>query len=366
MAQSQIRDKLLKTIKSEKLPNAICFIDKGGRGSLKLASDIGLAVVNGLNEPLSESNYIHPDLHYVYPTKIPKEEKVFKKGMTAFYVDKWRDFLRTQIYAPVDEWLEFLSSDNKPGTIRVKQISEVISILNMKPFQSDNKVCVIWGLKYLKEESANRLLKIIEEPPQKTYFFLVAEDEKKIIPTLASRCQIVQLPPLRNEEIMESLIKMGYDASQALDASMVSKGNLNNSVAKINKKEVIKEREGLFIDCLRGCYVAAKRDDFSHIVKNSNDLGALTKSDLKQFFQFGIDFIRQSFLYSQGVEELFEFKSLNDFSLENFAMFVSDKNYKKLISLFDINLTHIDRNANSKLLSTSFLLELSYILYKKN
>ena len=366
MVQSQIRDKLLKNIKSERVPNAICFIDKGGRGSLKLASEIGLAIVNNQNDPLSGSNYIHPDLHYIYPTKIPKKEKSFKKGMTAFYIDKWRAFLRAQIYGSVDEWLEFSSSENKPGTIRVNQISDVISTLNLKPFQSDNKVCIIWGLKYLKEESANRLLKIIEEPPKQTYFFLIVEDEKKIIPTLASRCQIVRLPPLRNEEIKEILIKMGYDASQAIDASIVSKGNLNNSVEKINKKEIIKEREGLLIDCLRGCYVAAKRGDFSNIIKNSNDLGSLTKSDLKQFFQFGTTFIRQAFLFSQGVEELYEFKSLNDFSLDNFAKFVSNKNYKKLISLFDLNLSYIDRNANSKLLSTSFLLELSYILYKKN
>ena len=126
-----------------------------------------------------------------------------------------------------------------------------------------------------------------------------------------------------------------------------------------------KERERLFIDCLRGCYIASKKGDFSHLVRQSDELGTLSKSDLKQLLLFGINFIREAFFYSHGVE-LYEFKSLNDFSIKNFAVYVGEENYKKLILLFDLNLNQIDRNANLKLLSTSFLFELSHILFKKN
>ncbi len=171
MILSQIRDALFKNIKTGRLPNAVCFVDKGGRGALKLASEIGFAVVHNLNEPSNKLDYSHPDLHYIYPTKKPVNERDFEKGMTAFYMDKWRGYLRAQIYGSVDDWLNFSSSDNKPGKIRVNQISEAISILNLKPFQSDKKACIIWGLEHLKEDSANKLLKIIEEPPEKTYFF---------------------------------------------------------------------------------------------------------------------------------------------------------------------------------------------------
>ncbi|MFL2590594.1 MAG: hypothetical protein ACJ0PY_01920 [Flavobacteriaceae bacterium] len=366
MIQSQLRDELLKTIKNGKMPNAICFIDKGGRGSLKLASEIGLNIVKSQNTPSNELNYIHPDLHYVYPTKKPKNEKLFNKDMNTFYIDKWREFMSDKVYGSVDDWLDFSSSDNKTGTIRVGQISRAISMLHLKPFQSDKKVCIIWGMNYLKEEGANRLLKIIEEPPKKTFFFLIAEDEKKILPTITSRCQIIRLPPLRNEEIKEGLIKMGHDASLALGVSTLSKGSLNEGITRINNAEAIKDRERLFIDCLRGCYMAFNRADFSHVLKCSSELGALNKSDLKQLFLFGVDFIRQAFFYSNGIRELYEFKSLNDFSIEKFAIYVSDKNYKSLIALFNLNLSHIDRNANLKLLSTSFLFELSDILYKKN
>tara|TARA_B100001057_G_scaffold433877_1_gene463075 strand:- start:3869 stop:4969 length:1101 start_codon:yes stop_codon:yes gene_type:complete len=366
MIQYQIREELLKTIKNNRMPNAICFIDKGGRGSLKLASEMGLNIVKGQNTPSDKLNYIHPDLHYVYPTKMPKNEKLFKKGMSAFYVEKWRKFMIDQIYGSVDEWLDFSSSDNKTGTIRVGQISKVISILNLKPFQSDKKVCVVWGINYLKEEGANRLLKIIEEPPKKTFFFLIAEDEKKIMPTITSRCQIIRLPPLGNEEIREGLTTMGHNASLTLGVSKISKGSLNEGVTRIYNEEVIKNRERLFIDCLRGCYVAVKRSDFSHVINCSNEIGALNKFDLKQLFLFGIDFIRQAFFYSNGIKELYEFNSLNDFSIENFAIYVSEKNYNSLISLFNLNLNHIDRNANLKLLSTSFLFELSDILYKND
>ncbi|RZP11548.1 MAG: hypothetical protein EVA36_03485, partial [Flavobacteriales bacterium] len=277
MAQSQIKDALLKNIKIGRFPNAVCFVDKGGRGSLKLASEIGLAIVNNLSEKLNKLDYTHPDLHYIFPTKKPANESVFKKGMTSFYMDKWRAFLRNQIYSSVDDWLDFSSSDNKPAKIRVNQISEIISTLNLKPFQSHKKTCIIWGLEYLQEDSANKLLKIIEEPPKETYFFLIAEDEKKILPTLASRCQMFRLHPLKNEKISDSFRKLEPYKFQALGASVVSKGNLNSGNETINKREIIMERERLFIDCLRGCYVAANRGDFSYIIKNSTDLGSLTK-----------------------------------------------------------------------------------------
>ena len=110
------------------MPNAICFIDKGGRGSLKLASEIGLNIVKKQNIPSNQLNYIHPDLHYVYPTKKPKNEKRFNKDMNAFYIDKWREFMSDQVYGSVDDWLDFSSPDNKTGRIRVGQISKAISI----------------------------------------------------------------------------------------------------------------------------------------------------------------------------------------------------------------------------------------------
>ncbi len=144
---------------------------------------------------------------------------------------------------------------------------------------------------------------------------------------------------------------------------MIAKGSLNTGVSQIMNGEIIKEREGHLIDCLRVCYIAAKKSEFSYIIKKSNELDSLNKSELKQFFLFGIGFIRQSYFYSQGIE-LYEFKSLNDFSIENFAPYVTNKNYKKLISLFTLNLNHIERNANPKILISSFLLEFSNILYK--
>lgn len=366
MGQVEIKEKLIKNVKDEKIPNAICFIDQGGRGGLQLASEIGSYIVQNQNNPIIESTYIHPDLHYIYPTKIPADKKLFEKDMTSFYINEWRAFLSSSIYGSFNDWFSFTSSDNKAGSIRVGQVTTIIRSLNLKPFQSDKKVCIIWGLDYLTKEGANKLLKTIEEPPKKTFFLLIAEDEKKIISTIASRCQMIGLPPVGKEEIKEGLIKLGHSDSEAADASMVSTGSLNLGISKVVNKEVVKEREKLFIGCLRDCYVAAKRADYSHVFKKSKEVGALNKSDLKNFFLFGIDFIRQSYFYSENINELYDFKSLTNFSIENFSVYVNTKNYEKLISLFDLNLGYIDRHANPKLLSASFLLELSETLYFEN
>ena len=216
----------------------------------------------------------------------------------------------------------------------------MISLLNLKPFQSDKKACIIWGLDYINANAANRLLKVLEEPPKQTYFILIAKDQAKILPTIASRCQVIRLPPLEHEELKRDLKKLVPGSSSSS-----------------------KERERLFIDCLRGCYLSAIRKDFSQLLRKSDEIGSLNKSDIRDFFSFGIRFIRQIYFYSKRINELYTFKVSNDFSIDNFAPYVNDRNYNRLISLFDINLRHINRNANSKLLITSFLLELSDILY---
>lgn len=366
MLHRKIKEALLENHKNKRIPNAICLVDSGGRGSLELASEIGLDIVSPLGSRGQKSDYIHPDLHYIYPTKTPKDEKRFDKGMNAFYNQEWREFMKTQVYGSVDDWLNMSSSDNKAGSIRVGQIAEAISILNLKPYQSDKKVCIIWGLEYLREEGANKLLKTIEEPPNKTSFILIAKHQKVIIPTIASRCQIIELPPLKEKEVREKLIQMGYSESESLKASKLSKGDLRVGISKLTKSSLIKERESLFISCLRACYISATKKDFSHVIMKSSEVGSLSKSDLKDFFLFGIDFMRQSYLYSQGVQKLFDFESLNGFEIEKFAPFVNNQNYEELTNLFEFNFNCLKRNANQKLLTVSFFFELSEILYGEN
>ncbi len=365
MLHRKIKETIIESQKRNRMPNAICFIDKGGRGSLELASEIGLAIVERSTRKF-KSNYTHPDLHYVYPTKIPKDEKRFRKGMNLFYIKKWREFINTHIHGSVDEWLNVSSSDNKIGSIRVNQIKEAISSLNLKPYQSDKKVCIIWGLEYLREESANKLLKIIEEPPSKTHFILIGKNQRKVLPTLISRCQIIELPPLTVEEVQRKMLALGYNKSESLKASIYSKGSLAIAMSKLTEVAFTKERESLFVNCLRACYLSVAKKDFSQIIVKSNEVGALNRSELKQFLLFGIDFIRQSYFYSQGVKKLFDFESLNGFAIERFAPYVNNKNYEKLISLFELNLNYLKRNANQKLLTIGFFFKLSEILYGKN
>ena len=342
MANSQIRENLLKNIRADRIPNAICIIDSGGRESLQLASTLGSSIVDNPSRSVNGSLFVHPDLHYIYPTKKPekREEKYFYKKMNAFYSDKWHEFMSTMISGSFDEWLDFSSSSNKTGEIRVGQISEMISLLNLKPFQSDKKACIIWGLDYINANAANRLLKILEEPPKQTYFILIAKDQAKILPTIASRCQVIRLPHSENEELKKDLKKLVSDSSGSS-----------------------KELERLFIDCLRGCYLSAIRKDFSQLLRNSDEIGSLNKSDIRGFFSFGMGFIRQTYFYSKRINELYSLKVSNDFTIDNFAPYVNGGNYNRLISLFDLNLRHINRNANSKLIITSFLLKLSDILY---
>ena len=174
------------------------------------------------------------------------------------------------------------------------------------------------------------------------------------------------MPSLEKNIFKDTLVETQFGESSSLKNSKKSIDVLFHRDLKIVNSEQNKKREALFIECLRSCYKAVKKGDFTEVTENSIELGSLSKADLKEFFLFGIYFIRQSFLHSQGVTELYKYSSLNDFSIEKFAPFVSKENYGRLISLFEKNLYYMDRNANTKILTFSFLLKFSSILYLKN
>ena len=142
-------------------------MDKGGRGGLHLACELGLFIVENKAKPSTNSDYVHPDLHYLYPTKIPKESAFKKECLPSILTHGESLFPATS--TDLEEWLNF-SFNKQTRNNKVGQVEETISVLNLKPFKSDRKVCVIWGLDYLRSDVGNKLLKIIENLKKDKFF----------------------------------------------------------------------------------------------------------------------------------------------------------------------------------------------------
>lgn len=364
IGQNRIKSALKKSILSGEVPHSQCFVDQGGRGGLALALDCAFGLLYTEIPDSREKAMQHPDLQFVYPVSTSASVKT--KPFCADYQNEWREFLKKDVYASLTDWLSVIGAENKQGNIGVEETKRLLETLSLKAYLGKNKVCVLWGLERLHIKAANKLLKLIEEPPANTYFILVVENEASLLPTLKSRCQIVRLPPLDQKDVFDALVADGLSETQAQEIAQNAEGNLNWARAQRLNEGENKEIEALLISCLRCAFRAGGNKAISlDLMRWANQMAQISRPLQKAFFSYGLYFIRQAMLLSFQSEKMVSFRSKNNFSLAKFAPFIHSKNIVALQSLFEESLSAIARNANAKILFTDFCLKLTRLLNAK-
>src|ERR1700750_829503 len=227
IGQQEIKIHLAEMVEQNRLSHALLFLGKEGSGALPLAMAFAQYVVSlPQPAPLVEDLFggmtalssapafiapeeiaaqpaferarqmIHPDLHFSYPV-IPK--KSGDKPVSTDYIQEWREFVQLYPYGNVYDWLQFIGAENKQGNITADECNDIIRKLNLKSFESEYKILIMWMPEFLGKEG-NKLLNLVEEPPSNTLFIFVAENENLILPTILSRTQLVKISPLTNTE----------------------------------------------------------------------------------------------------------------------------------------------------------------------
>jgi DNA polymerase-3 subunit delta' len=267
IGQPDVKHNLIELVQHNRLSHALLFLGKEGSGVLPMALSFAQFVVcetvNGKSrhntgpslfedapatsnqQPATDScgicaacvkaqQFIHPDIHFSYPvvTKKPGTPPISRD-----YISEWREFIKSYAYGNVYDWLQFIGAENKQGNITANECNDIIRKLNLKSFESEYKILVLWMPEYLGNEG-NKLLKLIEEPPPNTLFILAAENESMILPTILSRCQLVRLPPLQTKDIEEALIHRNKTAAEtARQLASVSEGNYREALQMIQHAE---------------------------------------------------------------------------------------------------------------------------------
>jgi len=364
LGQESVKFALKNTFDKGQVPHAQCFIDQGGRGGLALGLECALSLLWDEIPDSREKALQHPDLHCVYP--VSTSANVKNKPLCKDYRTDWSDFVQEDLYSPLSDWLLRIGSENKQGNIGVEETEALFKALSLKAFLGKNKVCVIWGVERLNINAANKLLKLIEEPPAHTYFILVASAAEDLISTIRSRCQILALPPLLPTVIEDALLKEGATATEVKNFAMEAQGDWSMAKHLLSSSTHLKELEALMIDCLRCSFRANGNKAIGiELMQWANRMGQMGRPLQKQFLRFGLGFIRQALLLSYQSNAIVSFQSKNDFSLEKFAPFVHSKNATALIALFEESIYAVERNANGKILFSDFCLALSRLLNKK-
>lgn len=365
IGQTQLKRDFEHRLNSTQVPHAQCIIDNGGRGGLALALDCAFSLLYTEIPPTMEKALQHPDLQFIYP--VTTSNNVKSKPTCADYIDEWRSFLNDNLYGSLFDWLAQIGSENKQGNIGVEEATQLFKKLSLKAYLGKNKVSILWGVERLNIQAANKLLKLIEEPPKNTYFIFVVSDEEMLLPTIKSRCQLTTLPPVKHLEIEKHLINQGIENNKANEIARLSQGNMKLAFQLVESSGDSKLLEELLIGCLRSAFLAGKGEKSVSIelMHWSNKMATLSRPMQKAFLRFGLDFIRQALLLSYQSESLVSFKSLTGFSLEKFAPYVHSANMTALTQLFEESSYAVERNANTKILFSDFCIQLTRLLHHK-
>lgn len=376
LGQKHIKKHLTQSVDNGRIPHAQLFVGPEGSGTLPMAIAYAQYLLcsntngenNGENSAcnLKFEQFSHPDLHFAFP--VTTSSKVKSKPVSSYYLEEWRQLLKQQPYGNLFDWYKLLGVDNKQGQIGVDEAYEIVKALTLKSYEGGYKVMLIWMAEKMNIAAANKLLKLIEEPPNKTVFLLIAEDEEQIISTIRSRCQIIHFPPLAEDVIKATLVsKFNLNDAIATKIAHQSDGNFNKAADLVYHDSEDTQFEDWFIFWIRSAFKAKGNKNAIHdLIKWSEDIAKTGRETQKQFLQFCIDFFRQALLLNYNADALVYFEPKTEkFKLENFAPFVHGNNIMDISNELQDAIYHIERNGNSKIILTDLSIKLTRLLHAK-
>lgn len=377
LGQNYIKNYLTNSIDKGRIPHAQLFIGPEGCGTLPMAIAYAQYLLcqnnNGENNTgndfcnLKFNQIAHPDLHFAFP--VTTNHKIKSHPVSSHFLAEWRQLVLRQPYGNLFDWYKLLGVENKQGQIGVDEANEIVKSLALKSYEGGYKVMILWMVEKMNSSCANKLLKLIEEPPKKTIFILITEDEEQIISTIKSRCQVLYFPALSENEIKEGLIKnYGIDANIALKIAHQANGNYNKACDLVYQDSEEIQFEKWFVYWVRSAFKAKGNKAAIHdLLLWSEEISRTGRETQKQFLHFCQNLFRQAMLFNYQANELvfFEPKS-EDFKLEKFAPFIHDANILEIAEELQNAIYHIERNGNAKIILTDLSIKLTRLLHKKS
>jgi DNA polymerase-3 subunit delta' len=370
IGQKEVKRRLIQTVKDQRVSHAQLFLGSSGVGKLALA--IAYAqYVNCSDKKEDDScgvcpscikfeKLAHPDLHFIYPVASTKE---VKKPQSNHFIESWRELLQNNNgYINLSQWHEALDIENKQAIINKDDCNSIIKTLGYKSYEAEYKVMIIWMVEKLFHSAAPKILKILEEPPEKTLFILISENQDQILATIKSRTQIVKIPKLKDEVLVKALMeKKDCSSTNAKRIVNLSEGNYHKALANLESDEDEKENFSLFRDWMRVCY----QRDVIKAVKFSGEVSKIGREKQKSFLNYALRTSRNGILLNLNQESLVKLENEELDFMKKFSPFINPANIQEFSTTFNEALFHIERNANPSILFLDLSLKLMRLLRLK-
>ena len=377
LGQDHIKNYLITTANAGRIPHAQLFIGPEGSGTLPMAMAYAQYILcnnsDGENTTgnsacnLKFEHISHPDMHFVYPITSTDEVKGDSVVSTNF-LDQWRGFVKENPYGSLFDWYKKLEIPKKQGIISVKESAAINKNLSLKAYEGGYKVMIIWMADKMRTDAANKLLKLLEEPPEKTIFILISESIDDLLQTIISRCQVVDFLALPEQVITDALI-----ATHKVEANLAKKiahqceGNYNKALHLLHKDDDDSIFEEWFINWVRAAFKAkGNASVIADLISWSATIAKEGRETQKNFLQFCIQFFRQALLLNyQATDLVYLEPNFENFKLEKFAPFVHGNNIADIFKELEDAMYHIERNGNSNIILTDLSIKLTRLLHKK-
>lgn len=352
---------LFRLILSERYPHALLLSGGIGRGKLAIARALAQFLI--CDKPTEDSSCgtcpncrkaqkcIHPDIHFSFPI-------TGAKATCNDFMNIFRDFITERPYAAGTEWITEMGEGKKNGNMTAAECNRISHIVHLKPYEANKKIVIIWLPEYLGKEG-NRLLKMIEEPPEETYFIFVSDQAELILTTILSRCQILNIPPLPSSTIAEFLVeKSDLELESANTIANLSDGNLSEAI-KMSKQSGNKFLP-LWIQYFRATYQGHP----ATVSKSVEEIASLTKEEMKTYFSYCIHFLRQCLLLRHMGESGVQLLPAELDLAKKVITVIDDESIQGVSSMLNEASYHLERNANMKSSLLSMAIRMNRILIK--
>jgi DNA polymerase-3 subunit delta' len=364
IGQEEAKERLMQMVNGNRLPHALMLCGPQGAGKMALAMAFGCHLLDDgrASSKAMLDKLEHPDLHFTFPTiKLPSMNSDHKPVSDDF-AREWHELVMEGPYFTMDQWMQAMGGENQQAIITAGESDDLVRKLSLKSSQGGYKVSIVWLPERMNIECANKLLKLIEEPPQQTVFIMVCEEPDKLLETIRSRVQRIDVKKISNEAIEQTLIvRRGIETEAAHRIARLANGNWLKALEEL---QVGSENE-LFLDMFVSLMRLAYQRKIKDLRKWSEQMAAMGREKQKRWLDFFLRMIRENFMYNFGREELTYMTQKEEAFAKNFARFVNEANILPINDLANKAIRDIGQNANAKIVFFDFALQMIVLLIQK-
>ncbi|MDR2520917.1 MAG: DNA polymerase III subunit delta [Bacteroidales bacterium OttesenSCG-928-I14] len=369
VGQTPIKNKLIRSIKDGFIPNAWLIVGNHGAGTLVLALAYAryLHCSNkGENDAcgkclscLKFNKLTHPDLHFIFPIVNKKEDK--KESYCDDFLPEWRNFLLKMPYGGFTSWSKNIKENKIQSLIYARESDEIIRKLSFKSYESYYKSVIIWLPEKMHKSTANKLLKLLEEPPIKTVFILVSEDTNNILKTICSRTQILIVPPITDQDLFCNLKKIYNVSEQNIWATIrLAEGDYEKATKILSSLN----EDDFYFNLFTSVMYNAFQKNILNMKIASNEFAAISKERQKKFLEYAQKMIREIFFYRLHKPEINYMNNKETEFVKKNIHFINEVNIFDFTKEFILAKRHIEYNVNSRMIFFDLSMKIALFLKK--